>query len=72
MSFDYNKLRGKIIEVCGSQLEFAKKMKMSERTLSLKMNGKVFWKQCEICKAIDILKLSNYDITEYFFTPKVQ
>lgn len=72
MAFDYSKLRGKIIEVFGSQGAFANAMKISERTLSLKLSGKRNWKQPEICLAIKLLGLSEDDIREYFFTLKVQ
>lgn len=72
MAFNYNKLKGRIIEIFGNQADFAKAMKWSERTLSLKLNGKVSWKQLDILKAIELLKLSENDIQEYFFTVKVQ
>ncbi len=72
MAFDYSKLKGRIVEIFGSQTVFAKKMGWSERTLSLKMNGKVFWKQPEMRKAIDLLNLSEHDIPIYFFTEIVQ
>lgn len=72
MAFDYNKLRGKIIEKYGSQIEFAKAMGWSERTLSKKMTGKIPWKQTDIYKAIGLLNLSVEDIQEYFFELKVQ
>ena len=72
VAFDYSKLRGRIVEIFGSQMVFAKKMGWSERTLSLKMNGKVFWKQPEMRKAVDLLKLSENEIPVYFFTEKVQ
>ena len=72
MAFNYNKLRGKIIEIYGSQIEFAKAMKWSEKTLSLKLNGKVPWKQTDIMTAIQILRLSESDIQDYFFAVEVQ
>lgn len=72
MAFDYRKLRGKIVEKYGSQSEFSLAMGISERTLSLKMNSKVPWKQKEICKAADLLDISDSDIGDYFFTTKVQ
>lgn len=72
MAFDYNKLRGRIVEKYGSQMSFAKAMDMSERTLSLKMSGKRAWKQPEMCLAIALLELSESDIKDYFFTLKVQ
>lgn len=72
MAFDYRKLRGRIVEIFGSQSEFAKAMKWSERTLSLKMTGKRPWKQRDICKAIELLELSEEDIPAYFFKVDVQ
>lgn len=72
MAFDYSKLKGRIIEKCSSQYKFAEKIGMSERTLSLKLNSLVPWKQMEICKAISILELSKEDIKDYFFKEKVQ
>ena len=47
-------------------------MMWSERTLSLKLNGKVPWKQTDILKAVSLLELSEDDIQEYFFTIEVQ
>lgn len=64
MSFDYRKLKGAIIEKFGSQSAFAAHMGISERTLSLKMNGKISWRQNEIIKAVDIIGLSKSDIQE--------
>ena len=72
MAFNYNKLRGKIVEIYGSQIEFAKAMKWSEKTLSLKLNGKVPWKQTDIMTAVQILGLSESDIQDYFFAVEAQ
>lgn len=72
MAFNYSKLRGRIIEKYGSQSDFAKAFGCSDRTLSLKMNGKRPWKQTEILSAIKLLELSEEDIQDYFFTLEVQ
>lgn len=72
MAFDYSKLRGRIVEKFGSQSDFAKAFGCSDRTLSLKMNGKISWKQSEIIKAMSLLGLSGEDIQDYFFTLEVQ
>lgn len=72
MAFNYNKLKGRIVEVFGSQIEFAKAMGWSGRTLSLKLNGKVSWKQSDIMKAISLLQLTEDDIQDYFFAIEVQ
>lgn len=72
MSWDYSKLNGKIVEKCGTQTVFAEKIGLSERSISLKLNGKIGWKQQEIAKACDILDIRKNDIAAYFFTPTVQ
>ena len=72
MSYDYSRLKGKIIEKYGSNAKFAEDMDWSERTLSLKLNNKVAWKQPEIVTAIGLLSLDENDITGYFFKLKVQ
>lgn len=72
MEYDYKKLKGKIVEVYGSQSNFAKKMGLSERTMSLKMSNLVFWKQTEISRACTLLKIKPEEIHEYFFKINVQ
>lgn len=72
MEYDYSKLLGRIREKCGGQIEFAKKMGVSERTISLKLNNKIPWKQPEISKAAQILDFSIDEIQSYFFVFKVQ
>lgn len=72
MAYDYAKLNGKIVEKCGTQAVFAERMGLSERTISLKLNDKVAFKQPEIQKALPILGLTESDIQAYFFTLKVQ
>lgn len=72
MAYDYSKLLGRITENYGSQANFAGAMGLSERSLSLKLNGKVGWKQAEIAKACTLLDLTGADIPEYFFTLRVQ
>lgn len=72
MAYDYAKLNGKIVEKCGTQAVFAERMGLSERTISLKLNNKVAFKQPEIQKALSILGLTGSDIQAYFFTLKVQ
>lgn len=70
--YDYAKLCGAIIEKCHTRGEFAKAMGLSERTISLKLNGKIDWKQSEIAKAVDLLQLTDSEIPSYFFSYKVQ
>ncbi len=72
MAFDYSKLRGRIVEKFGSQSSFAEALGCSERTLSMKMTGKISWKQPEMIKALSLLGLSDEDVQEYFFSMEVQ
>ena len=72
MSFNYDKLKGRIIEKFGTQYKFAEAMEWSERTLCLKLSSSRSWKQADICKAISLLDLKEEDIPTYFFKQKVQ
>ena len=72
MAFNYSKLIGKIVEVFGSQQRFAEAMSLSERTVSLKLNSKVEWKQTEMHKACTLLGIADAEIPAYFFTAQVQ
>lgn len=68
MPYNYSKLSGRIEEICGSRAEFAKRMNRSERSVSLKMNGKIAWTQKEIAQACIVLGINTAEIPEYFFT----
>jgi DNA-binding XRE family transcriptional regulator len=72
MAFNYNKLRGKIIEKFGTQGRFAKVLGVSERTLSLKLNNKIFFTQDEISKSSELLSIDSDKIQVYFFEKEVQ
>ena len=51
---------------------FAEMMGLSERTISMKLNNKVAFKQPEIQRALEVLKLKPEDVPIYFFATKVQ
>lgn len=70
--FNYSKLKGKIKEVYSSQKNFAKAMKMSERTLSVKLNGSAMFTQVEMLGAVELLGINIVDLHEYFFVAKTQ
>lgn len=72
LQYDYSKLLGRIVEKFGGQRAFAKAIGMSERSLSLKLNNKVPFKQREIDACIVALDLEKEDIPAYFFTQVVQ
>jgi len=72
LPINYNKLKGRIVEKCGTQGTFAQKMGLSERTMSLKLSGKIPFKQPEILKALEVLDLTDDDIQAYFFAVEVK
>lgn len=72
MAFDYNRLRGRIVEKFGTQIIFARKLGVSQRTLSLKLNNKVYFSQDEITKCSDLLEIPSSEIQDYFFEKKAQ
>ena len=71
MSFDYSKLKGKIVEMYGTQDEFASALGVGRVTLSQRLNSKSDFNQLEICKSAELLHIKKSDIPIYFFTPKV-
>lgn len=72
VAYDYGKLKGRIVEKYGNQHSFAFAMGWSERTCSLKLTNKVFWKQPEISLAARLLNINENEIKEFFFTSIVQ
>ena len=72
VTMDYSKLRGKIIEKCGSQKAFSELLGVTNTTLTLKINSKRYFTQQEILKSANILGISPEHISMYFFTKKVQ
>lgn len=70
--YNYSKLLGKIKEVLGCNSNLALKLKISERTMSLKLTSKVDFKQEEIMLICEILNISYLDIGTYFFEEKTQ
>jgi len=68
VDYDYSKLNGRIVERYKTQIEFAKAVELSERSLSLKLNNLVGWKQREIARAARLLGLTSDEIGTYFFT----
>lgn len=72
MAYNYRKLLGRITEKYGTQAKFSVAMGLSERSISLKLNQKVGWKQDEISKAANLLDISLDQISAYFFAVEVQ
>ena len=66
MEYNSAKLRGKIAEVYKTQARFAEAVGISERSISLKMSGKVAWRSDEIVKAAQLLSIEPQNIADYF------
>jgi transcriptional regulator with XRE-family HTH domain len=67
MSYEYNKLRGRIVEMYGTQEAFARKIGISRNSLSLKMTGKTSFSQADIIKWSELLDIKPNEIGQYFF-----
>lgn len=67
----YNKLRGKIKEVFGTQDAFAAALNMNRATLSAKLTGKTDWSRKEVELACQLLGIPLEEMHLYFFTPVV-
>lgn len=68
MPYTYNKLRGRIVEMFGTQEKFADELGISKNSLSLKMNGKTGFSQADIRKWSKLLHIEDSEIGAYFFT----
>ena len=71
LTFDYSKLRGRIVERFGIQSAFAAALGMSEGTLSGRLTNKSFFTAEEIVTACKLLDIRLEEVNEYFFTMKV-
>lgn len=72
MTFDYSKLRGLVRERGKTQESLASVAGMKEATFSQKINNNSEFKQSEIIKICEVLKIPHDLIHYYFFTPEVQ
>lgn len=65
--YDHSKLRGKIREKFGSEIEFAKRIGISQATLSAKLNNKVDLSRTEIINMQVALEISLDEFYSIFF-----
>lgn len=69
--YETSKLKGKIIEVFGSQGAFAKAVNKSQAFVSGVLNGKSFLEQRDIDLWAEKLGIPEESLVTYFFTKKV-
>lgn len=68
INFDFNKLKGRIKEIVGTQENYAKELNISVPALIKKLNNQSQFTQTEICKSREILKISDEELNLYFFS----
>ena len=69
--FDFQKLRGRIVEILGNQNILANKLGVSNVSLSRKLNNKSRFSPDDVIIISDILKIPKDEIGAYFFNQKV-
>lgn len=72
MAFEYSKLRGRIVEKCGTAEEFSKAMGITSVTISQLLNNHREWRPAKIMKACEVLDIDPAQIGEYFFNVEVK
>lgn len=70
MAWNYQKLLGRIKEMCGTQDNFAEQLGINRSSLSQRLNNRLEFTQNEIFKACDILSIPLEEMEDYFFNPK--
>ena len=69
-TMDYSKLKGRIKECGFTQKSLAEEIGTSEGQFCLKLTGKYPFKQTEIDRICDALKIEVGEIGVYFFSPE--
>ena len=72
MGFSYNKLKGKIKEVFGTQEAFAKALGIGRTALYSKLSNNTEFTQTEMLLSLELLHLEKSEIDTYFFFFLVQ
>lgn len=67
MPYTYNKLKGRIVEVFGSQSAFASKLGISMVSVSRKLNCKTEFSQHDIEEWSRLLNIQLSEYGDYFF-----
>lgn len=68
MPYTYNKLRGRIIEIYGTQRKFAEKLGVSKNSVSKKMTCQTEFSQADIIQWSMLLNVQKDEYGDYFFT----
>lgn len=68
MTYTYNKLRGRIVEMYGTQGKFAEELGISKNSVSKKMNCQTEFSQEDIIRWSMLLNVKKDEYGEYFFS----
>ena len=71
-AFAYDKLRGRIREVYGTEAKFAHAIGLGRVSFSKRLNNVVDFTRTEILKSCEKLSIDPSEVAVYFFTRKVQ
>lgn len=66
--YNYNFLKGKIVEKCGTQTKYAEQLGITIQALSKKFNNVNTFSQDQIDLSIRILDLSSEEVKKAFFS----
>lgn len=66
--YSYNKLKGRIVELYGTQGNFAKELGISKNSMSKKLTGRTEFSQSDIERWAELLKIGKGEYEEHFFT----
>lgn len=72
MSFNYNKLRGRIIEKYGTLAAFAEVLGVYKQDLSRKMKGHTRFTQDDVVRWRKLLDIPQEDIGVFFFNEELK
>ena len=72
LEFEYQKLKGKIVEMFGSCGRFADELGISNVTVSNKLTGKSRFSQEDVISWSEALSIPLCDAGQYFFVQKVK
>lgn len=67
VKLNYNKLRGRIREILGTEGAFARAIGRSPNYITKVFQGKTYFTQADICKSAEVLKVDQSEIGLYFF-----
>ena len=71
ITFDYSKLRGRMVEKGYTQEKLANRLGITVQALSKKINGKMRFSTDDIYAIVGVLDIKPEELGAYFFTPTV-